>query len=351
MTPFWIKISIIVVVTWMFYYVLRRFFVLFHNDSKIIPLIMATILSCLAIWAFFCPREGKIVDIISTFAWRLFVLSFLLFLILAIEHIVSIRHKVNPWVFIWIIIIILLVWAYFSLHTKITNLNIKTDKVQKNVKILLVSDIHAENIMKTFHINKILNAIESEKPDFVIIAWDLMNKANKWYVDYFSTFKLVKNTPIFAVIWNHDVMWNTEIVKKIPDVSNIKFLNNESVEIAWINLIWIIDKSLWWDNSLNDIMNKIRLENDSNFSILVTHQPINLGKLQNYPIDLEVAWHTHRGQFYWMRKIAELANDYWYWEYKLWDITAFVTQWIWTWWLPFRLWTQSEMVIINLIKK
>jgi predicted MPP superfamily phosphohydrolase len=84
---------------------------------------------------------------------------------------------------------------------------------------------------------------------------------------------------------------------------------------------------------------------------LITHQPINLEKLENYPIDLEVAWHTHRGQFYWIMEISRIVNDYLYWEYKLWDRTAFVTQWIWTWWLPFRLWTQSEMVLINLIKK
>ena len=351
MTPFWVKIALIILVTGMFYYVLRRFFVIFHCDSKIIPLIIATILSCIAIWAFFYPWENKVIDIVSTFAWRLFVLSFLLFLILIIEHIVSIRYKVNPRIFIWVIIIILLIWAYFSLHTKLTNLKIKTDKIENDVKILLVSDIHTENITQTFHINKILDAVQKEKPDFVIIAWDLMNKANNWYVDYFSTFKLVKDTPIFAVIWNHDVMGNTEIVKKIPDISNIKFLNNESLEINWINLIWIIDKSLWWGDSMNDIMDKIKLKNSSAFSILVTHQPIDLKKLKDYYIDLEVAWHTHRGQFYWMRKVAELANDYWYWEYKLWDRTAFVTQWIWTWWLPFRLWTQSEMVIINLIKK
>jgi predicted MPP superfamily phosphohydrolase len=84
---------------------------------------------------------------------------------------------------------------------------------------------------------------------------------------------------------------------------------------------------------------------------LLTHQPIALEKLRDFPIDLELAWHTHRGQFYWMRKIVEWMNDYAYWEYKLWNRAAFVSQWIWTRWLPFRLWTQSEMVIINLKKK
>ena len=349
MRMIWIPLIICAIL--MFYYVIWRFFVIFHNNSKIIPLIIAAILAISVMWTFMYRWDSKILDIIWTIGSWIFVLWFLLMILLLIEHIISIRYKINPRIVLGIIVLILWLGIYFALHTKITNLNIETNKIQKNVKILLVSDIHTENVTQDFHVNKILDVIRQEKPDFVIIAWDLMNKPNIDYVQYFSGFNSKNHPPIFAVMWNHDVMWNTEIVKKIPDVSNIKFLNNESVEIAWINLIWIIDKSLWWDNSLNDIMNKIRLEDDSNFSILVTHQPINLGKLQNYPIDLEVAWHTHRGQFYWMRKIAELANDYWYWEYKLWDITAFVTQWIWTWWLPFRLWTQSEMVIINLIKK
>jgi predicted MPP superfamily phosphohydrolase len=30
----------------------------------------------------------------------------------------------------------------------------------------------------------------------------------------------------------------------------------------------------------------------------MTHQPIDLDKLKDYPIDLEVAGHTHRGQIY-----------------------------------------------------
>jgi predicted MPP superfamily phosphohydrolase len=36
-------------------------------------------------------------------------------------------------------------------------------------------------------------------------------------------------------------------------------------------------------------MDYIEINNNSDFSILVTHQPIKLDKLQNYPVDLEVA--------------------------------------------------------------
>ena len=268
-----------------------------------------------------------------------------------IENIIHIWYKTNPRIIVWVIVIILWLWVYFSLCTKVINLNIKTDKIQKDVKILLVSDIHTEHVTQNFHVKKIIKAIKEENPDFVIIAWDMMNKPNRGYIDYLKAFKSVDNTPIFAVEWNHDVMWNTQIVNDIPNKSEIKILNNETVEIEWIQLIWIIDKSLWW-NSVQQTMDQIDFNGNQNlFTILISHQPIWLEKLQDYPIDLEVAWHTHRGQFYWMRKVVEWMNDYAYWEYKLWGRTAFVTQWIWTWGLPFRLWTQSEMVIINLIKK
>ena len=149
-------------------------------------------------------------------------------------------------------------------------------------------------------------------------------------------------------------MWNGTIVNDIPNNSGIEFLNNSStkIEALHIQVAGIIDKSLWWSTSIDDVIDKSKFNKDEDrFTIFITHQPIKLEKLADYSIDLEVAWHTHRGQFYWIMELSRLANDYLYWEYKLWDRTAFVTQWIWTWWLPFRLWTQSEMVIINLKKK
>ena len=338
----------------MFFYVIWRFFVIFWNDSKLIPLIISIILAILVMWTFMYQWESKIIDIIWTIGSRIFVLWFLLLIILLIENIISIWYKINPRIIIWVFVVILWLWTYFSLHTKITNLNIETNKIQKDAKILLVSDIHVENVTQDFHINQILKTIKSEKPDFVIIAWDLMNKPNTTYLKYFSAFKSVKDTPIFAVKWNHDVMWNGTIVNDIPKNSGITILDNTVSINSWLNIqiAGIIDKSIWEGKSLDEIINEVEFDNTKDwFTILVTHQPINLEKLEDYPIDLEVAWHTHRGQFYGIMELSRIANDYLYGEYKLWDKTVFVTQWIWTWWLPFRLWTQSEMVIIDLKKK
>ena len=347
-------LELLPVCTAMFYYVIWRFFVIFWGNSKLIPLIIAIILACYVVFTFMYQWNSKILDILSTISSWVFVLWFILFVILLIVHSISIFYKINPRIILWIIIVILTTWIYLSLHTKVTNLNIQSDKIKENTKILLVSDIHVENVTQDFHVKKILKAIETEKPDFVIIAWDMMNKPNASYVNYFSAFKSVKNIPIFAVKWNHDVMWNGTIVNDIPNNSWIKILDNMISVNDWLNIqiAGIIDKSIRWDKSLDEIMEEVKLDSSKDwFTILITHQPINLEKLENYPIDLEVAWHTHRGQFYGIMELSRLANDYLYGEYKLWDRTAFVTQWIWTWGLPFRLWSQSEITIINLTKK
>ena len=347
-------LELIPVCTAMFYYVIWRFFVIFGNNSKLIPFIIAIILACYVVFTFMYQWNSKSLDILSTISSRVFVLWFILFVILLIEHSISIWYKINPRITLWIIIVILATWFYCSLQTKIVNLNIQSDKIQKDTKILLVSDIHVENVTQDFHVNKIIKTIESEKPDFVIIAWDLMNKPNKTYINYFSAFKSVKDIPIFAVKWNHDVMWNGTIVNDIPKNSGIILLNNTVTKNDSLNIqiAGIIDKSIWEGKSLDEIMDEVDFDNSGDwFTILITHQPIWLEKLNGYPIDLEVAWHTHRGQFYGIMELSRLANDYLYGEYKLWDRTAFITQWIWTWWLPFRLWTQSEMVLINLTKK
>ena len=216
----------------------------------------------------------------------------------------------------------------------------------------MVSDIHVDYVMSKIHLNKIKGYIQNEKPDLVLIVWDLLNRPHSWYLKYYEMFNDEIKVPIYAVMWNHDVMWNTSIIQDVSNISSIKLLNNWVTETNWIRLVSIIDKSIWRQYSVDDIMAQTNFDNDdSKFTIFMTHQPINLEKLKNYNIDLELAWHTHRGQILWFRQLVYFMNDYWYWRYDQdWKI-AFVSQWLWVWWLPFRFWTQSEMVEINLKKK
>ena len=119
----------------MFFFVIWRFFVIFHNNSKIIPLIIAVILAIIVVSTFMYMWNSKVLDIIWTLSTWIFVIWFILMILLLIEYLVSTRYKINPRIIVWIIVIIFWLWVYFSLHTKITNLKIETDKIDNDMKI------------------------------------------------------------------------------------------------------------------------------------------------------------------------------------------------------------------------
>ena len=103
-------LELIPVCTAMFYYVIWRFFVIFGNNSKLIPLIIAIILACYVIFTFMYQWNSKVLDILSTISSWIFVLWFILLIILAIFHAISyVRHSINPWIIVWIIILELIV--------------------------------------------------------------------------------------------------------------------------------------------------------------------------------------------------------------------------------------------------
>ena len=346
---FWFAIYLVCAA--MFFYDSYRITKIFNfNVSNCILIWISLFFALISFYTIWYQWENKTLTILWTISSWIFVLSFLLLWIFILEHIISIRYKINQWIVLWFVWVIMCAWFFFAFYTKITNLDIETDKIDKDMKILLVSDVHVDYVMATVHINKIINYIKTEKPDLVLIAWDLLNRPHSGYLKYYEAFndKEIK-TPIYAIMWNHDVMWNTAIIQELSNISSIRLLNHETIEDKWIRIVGIYDKSMWRNIPLDVVMEETNFDNDdSKFTILMTHQPISLEKLDNYNIDLEVAGHTHRGQILWFRQLVYFMNDYWYWRYDHdWKI-AFVTQWIWTWWLPFRFWTQSEMVSINL---
>ena len=130
-------------------------------------------------------------------------------------------------------------WAFFAFHTKMTELDIKSDKITNGTTILFVSDIHSTALFPKYFIKKLKNNISEINPDFVLIWWDLLNN---WNEDEAKNYGILSGiqTPIFAVNGNHDY-WNWESVKKY---SPIKILDNKN-EIIWnFMIIWIDD--IWF---------------------------------------------------------------------------------------------------------
>jgi uncharacterized protein len=238
---------------------------------------------------------------------------------------------------------------YQGTQSKITPLNLSSPKISQDLQIVFISDLHVNKILHRGYVQSIVNRIQKLQADFVIIGWDLMNIAKSDYADAFLPFNQIQ-VPVFAVLGNHDHMGDPQAGEKIFQKTKIIPLRNQTIDVWPLQIIGIDDKSYRWSQTLDEIIQRTAIKENWKFNIFVTHQPIHLSKLSNYPIDLQLAWHTHRGQFIPLSWIIGWFNDYAYWPYTQWKQLAFVSQWIWTWWAPMRMGTQSEIVLISLKK-
>jgi predicted MPP superfamily phosphohydrolase len=217
--------------------------------------------------------------------------------------------------------------------------------------VVFISDIHSDLLYGRRHLKKIVNQIIEEKPDFVLVGGDIVNTPQATYAPAFTEFQRI-TVPIYAVIGNHDVYFGPfpRVITEIFKVGKMLPLRNETLITHGIQLVGIDDKILRKKKSLTDTMNACNIQHKDLFTIFLTHRPIHLSKVENYPIDLELAGHTHNGQIRGLHFLSRMMFDYNYGKYTYKDRTVFVSQGLGAG-IPFRIGTEGEIVIIELKKK
>lgn len=350
-------------VFWMFYYFFWRIFVIFwwySNYKQIIIITIVLVLVMIIMMFVFRMIDVLFTDLLSNIFMILTIFIFFSLFFLVIEHWISFFYKINKRIFLWVFVSCFVYSIWNAYQIRFVDLNIESPKVTNDLNIAFISDIHASDFKTDKHIQKLLEKIMSKNPDMILIAWDLVDDVKQRYINHLSPFKDI-SIPVYAVLWNHDnwnfgdysfhnilqiAMWD-EDWDATNEWNYITLLENQSVQSWELGIIWVEDKSSWWSKNIDQLLSGINMD-PSKFNILITHQPIALEKIEKYPIDLEIAWHTHNGQFIPFTRIVWFFNDYKYWLYTHNDQKAFVSQWVWFWWFPIRFGTNNEIIMINL---
>lgn len=298
----------------------------------------------------------------STWLWVF--ISFIIFISLASIIILllkffNIKFDIR---YIWILVII-----FSSIHSiywlwNANDIKIKTQEIEiknlpeswKNKKILFLSDSHFWFILREKFLEKIVNLIKKEKNiDLLLISWDLFD----WPKTDFSYFPEKINDLdikdwIYLVSWNHDIYFWEFNFSDILSKTKIKLLENEVVNIDWVQLLWLESSNILnskdkLNNALNNLSQKW-FDKDIP-SILLFHEPHYTKEIMDFWINLQLSWHTHDWQIWPLGYIAKFLNYWnWYGLKTIWDYSLYVTNGIGTWWPPMRVWKKPEIVILKL---
>ena len=248
--------------------------------------------------------------------------------------------------------------SYNMNHILKTQYNIDTYKtLSKDYKIAMIADLHYPTSTNKKDLNRLVNRIADEKPDFVMLCGDIIdeNTDSQERIETFETLgKLSKLSQVFYVYGNHDTGKHS-FYNRIPSnkleslIENygIHVLNDEQTLLNdEISIIGRKDYSL---HQRRDI--KSFETNTDTYNIVIDHQPKNLEDCSQSNIDLHLSGHTHAGQIFPLYYIYELLNinELNYGQKYINLMSAINTSGVSGWGFPIRTEHHSEFVIVNIL--
>lgn len=241
-------------------------------------------------------------------------------------------------------------------HPKITHLQIHIPKpnTPQHLRIVMASDLHAGYMIGKNRIEKYVALINEQNPDLILLCGDLVDRNIK-PLEKENTFdalqKLTAPKGIFAVLGNHEyISQHLDKVLALYAKANIRLLRDEAIGIdSCCYLIGRDDRSNPHRLSTKALLEKYRV--DSSFPLLLMdHQPYHLEESEINHIDLHLSGHTHNGQVWPLNfitgKIFELSHGY----KQKGNTHVYVSSGLGIWGALFRIGTQSELVVIDIVQ-
>lgn len=258
------------------------------------------------------------------------------------------RVDINLYKFVIpIVAILLIIGTYFKRSTVVEEYEINGEgRFKEPLNIVLISDIHLGYINGNSSMVKLVEIVNSLKPDIVLVAGDTIDMHLKPVIEenMLENFKNIKSKyGVFINIGNHDIYGGgvKEFTNRLNSYENVTVLRDSKV---------LIDESFYVasrDNFSKEPLREILKESGEKPVLYMEHTPDSIDETVENKVFLQVSGHTHKGQFFpgglFTKRIFKL--DYGYRKFQ--DTNVVVSSGYGTWGPPIRVGTQSEVVLIK----
>lgn len=258
-----------------------------------------------------------------------------------------------------VIVAVVMGYGYYNMHHVVeTDYTIKSNKID-DLKILLISDLHTDQVFNPRQINGLVQKMNKVNPDLVVLDGDIFDE-NTPKKDMLSATKalskLHNKLGIYYVYGNHDDSkygnWHTSNrshanasdIRAVMGDNHITVLDDDVKNIGKITLIGRRDAS--YDRKLTDDL--LKDVNKDQYIIMLDHQPLEIQKNAKKGVDLQLSGHTHGGQIW----PTGYLNDFMpgsmrYGNKTIGSFHAITTSGLAGWGFPIKTGSPSEYVVIN----
>jgi predicted MPP superfamily phosphohydrolase len=314
------------------------------------PLFIFMALSMLIAFTITNYSIGRFSQIFYFFSMIWLGFSILCLILLGAHDVIRLFIPVDATVTVKIVILIAAILTLAGMinarFIRTKRITLKAKNLQKDIRIVQLSDIHMGLIHGRRFLTRLVNKVNSLKPDLILITGDLIDGPFKSPESLYTPLKKL-NAPAYFSTGNHEYMvginGSLEIIRKI----GIKILRNESLEIDNNILLIAIDDRWEGFENLTNLLNNHKPD-PKKYTILMSHQPKDFDIAAEAGVDLMLSGHTHGGQFFPMIFFTPLIYKWGKGLYKLNGSTLYTTTGVGTWGPPIRLGSNSEFVVFDL---
>ena len=284
--------------------------------------------------------------------WLVFLL-YMVLVLLVVDAVAWIGLRI-PYRFVIALslcLIALVAGHYRYKHPKVNVVPLSFDKectLAKPLTIVAVSDVHLGEGTGREALTLYVDLINAQQPDVIVIAGDLVdNSVAPLYRDNMADELARLSAPhgIFMVPGNHEYISGIEAVEQFLKDTPITLLRDSMVTLPGnIQLIGRDDKSNTFRAALDTLM---ACTDNTRPVIVLDHQPYGVAKADSLGVDLLFCGHTHRGQVWpltWVTdRLFEQSHGYRRWTHS----HVYVSQGLSLWGPPFRIGSDSELVVFK----
>ena len=248
--------------------------------------------------------------------------------------------------------VLLLIYGYINyLNPTIEKVDVELDKPMAcdSLKIVAVSDIHLGLGTGKDAARRYVEMINSQHPDVVVIAGDLIdNSVVPVEANCLEEELNAIDAPmgVYLVPGNHEYISGIDECKDFLKKTQIKLLQDSIVELpCGVQIVGRDDRMNKRRKPVAHIMDDV---DKLKPIIMLDHQPYEVEKKDSLGVDIQISGHTHRGQVWPLNILVDNMYEQSH-GYRKWSHShVFVSSGLSLWGPPFRIGTNSDMVVITL---
>ena len=291
---------------------------------------------------------------IGTSSIMVLLYLFMIFLVLDLGRLVHLVPKsllYHNWQSaLAIFLLIFGIFLYGNLHYKNkvrVPLELKSrEPLPREYKAVMLSDLHLGYHNPCKELARWVDLINAEQPDFILIAGDIIDGSMRPLREenMAEEFRRLK-APVYACLGNHEYYAGEPDAQQFYKDAGIRLLIDEAAVIdSSIVVIGRDDRTNMRRQSVKDLMASAQ----SQYAIVLDHQPYNLDRSEAAGVDFQLSGHTHRGQVWPISWITDAIYECSWGPHQRGNTQYYVSSGLGIWGGKFRIGTQSEYVVATL---